>query len=33
MTFGTLLQKHQLADIHLLQVDVEGYDFEILRCA
>ena len=31
MTVGTLLQKHQIDRVALLQIDVEGYDYEVLK--
>jgi FkbM family methyltransferase len=31
ITLETLLQRHQVSRIDLLQVDVEGYDFEIIK--
>jgi len=31
ITVNTLLQKHRLPEITLLQIDTEGYDFEILK--
>ena len=31
MTFETLLSRHRVSRIDLLQIDVEGYDFEILK--
>lgn len=31
MTFATLCEKHRVARVDLIQIDVEGYDFEILR--
>jgi FkbM family methyltransferase len=33
ITFEALLAKHRLPQVSLLQVDVEGYDFEILKLA
>jgi FkbM family methyltransferase len=30
-TFDQLLQRHQVKEVDLLQVDAEGYDYEILR--
>jgi FkbM family methyltransferase len=31
ITFATLLKKHGLEQVHLLQVDAEGYDYEIIK--
>jgi len=31
LSFSDLLEKHQIERIDLLQIDVEGYEFEILR--
>lgn len=31
ITFQTLAQKHQIPRVDVLQIDVEGYDFEILK--
>ncbi len=31
ITFDTLLDRHHVSRIDLLQIDVEGYDFEILK--
>jgi FkbM family methyltransferase len=31
LTFNTLLAKHQIGAISLLQIDTEGYDFEIIK--
>jgi FkbM family methyltransferase len=31
ITFDTLLDRHRVAHIDLLQIDVEGYDFEVLK--
>jgi FkbM family methyltransferase len=31
ITFESLLQRHRIEHINLLQIDVEGYDYEILK--
>ena len=31
VTFDTLLNRHQVKRIDLLQIDVEGYDYELLK--
>ena len=31
LTFSSLLKKHEVKNLSLLQVDTEGYDFEILK--
>jgi FkbM family methyltransferase len=31
MTMGSLLTKHQMADVSLLQIDTEGFDYQIIR--
>jgi FkbM family methyltransferase len=31
ITFKQLLQKHQISEVDFLQIDTEGYDFEILK--
>ena len=31
IAFDTLLYRHEVRQIDLLQVDVEGYDFEIIK--
>lgn len=31
MTFGSLIEKHRISDIDILQIDAEGYDADILR--
>lgn len=31
MTFRTLLEKHRLATVDLLQIDTEGFDYEIIK--
>ncbi len=31
MTMHDLLEKHELTDVDLLQIDTEGYDYQILR--
>lgn len=31
ITFKQLIEKHQISDIDFLQIDAEGYDYEILR--
>lgn len=33
LTFRTLLQKHNVSKIDLLQIDTEGFDFEIIKMA
>jgi FkbM family methyltransferase len=33
LTFGALLQKHRVGQITLLQIDTEGYDYEVLKMA
>jgi FkbM family methyltransferase len=30
-TFGELLARHGIQEIHLLHIDTEGYDYEILK--
>lgn len=31
ITFGDLIRKHAIERVNLLQIDVEGYDFELLK--
>lgn len=31
-TLSGLLAKHKIDQIHFLQIDVEGYDYEVLKC-
>jgi FkbM family methyltransferase len=31
MTFAELCEKHDITDIHYLQIDTEGYDYEIIK--
>jgi FkbM family methyltransferase len=31
LTFESLCKKHQVDDVDLIQIDVEGYDFEVIR--
>lgn len=31
MTFDELCEKHNITDIHYLQIDTEGYDYEIIK--
>lgn len=33
LTFSSLLQKHNIKKVTLLQIDTEGYDYEILKMA
>lgn len=33
MTFQSLVSKHRIGEVSLLQIDTEGYDFEILKLA
>ena len=32
-TFSSVIAKHQIGNVSLLQIDTEGYDFEVLRLA
>ncbi|MDH5604828.1 MAG: FkbM family methyltransferase, partial [Cyclobacteriaceae bacterium] len=31
VSLNTLMAKHEVKEVHLLQIDTEGYDFEIIK--
>ncbi len=33
VTLVSLVKKHNISDITLLQIDTEGYDYDVIRCA